>query len=43
MKDGISARASNCIFFTFIDFKTMVLYMCVLGATMSFMANGWHC
>lgn len=31
IKDGISVRASDCIFFTFIDFKTMILYICVLG------------
>lgn len=32
IKDGISDRASDCIFFTFIDFKTITLYICVLGS-----------
>lgn len=40
-EDGISVRASNCIFFTFIDFKTDPLY--VFGAMISFMASSWYC
>lgn len=44
IKDGISVRASDCIFFTFIDFKTMILYICIGGGAMiSFMANSWYC
>lgn len=31
IEDGISVRAANCIFFTFIDFKTMILYISVFG------------
>lgn len=41
IEDGISVRASNCIFFTFIDFKTDPLY--VFGAMISFMASSWYC
>lgn len=40
IEDGVSVRASNCIFFTFIDFKTMILYISVSGELLiSFMAN----
>lgn len=31
IEDGINVRAANCIFFTFIDFKTMILYISVFG------------
>lgn len=31
IKEEISVRVADCIFFTFIDFKTMILYICVLG------------
>lgn len=45
MEDGMSVRAADCIFFTFIDLKkTIILYICVLGgAVISFMANSWYC
>lgn len=41
IEDELSVRVSNCIFFTFIDFKTDPLY--VFGAMISFMASNWYC